>query len=345
MNAIPAGERPLDSAERQARRKIGIPARRALGLVHAAAAAEFARAAGETSPRLADPGHPRFLVHPMYVVSLLRGAGGGGDEEFRPDGMYRDEVPGTDGLDLLLMAGGQEVRWLGEAAPGDTVEVIRRLRSVQRKDGRSGSFLMLTVDKAYQVAGRGGLAQVSEIFLVRDVAPAAVRPDAAPQPDAARQPDAEPGPVTLSRPEATLAPDEVRLLRFGAATRNAHRIHYDTEFARSQGLTRPVVMAQLHGCLLFQAAAARAGDPAAVRALGWRNQAPAHPGDRLTVTVTAANPEDPDPGAANPGTRLELAEHGAGGTVCCTGYALLGLQPAHDDRAGPAITRPTPGSR
>ncbi|GDY59419.1 hypothetical protein SVIO_100420 [Streptomyces violaceusniger] len=54
-------------------------------------------------------------------------------------------------------------------------------------------------------------------------------------------------------------PHAVTLLRFGAVTRNAHRIHYDTGFARSEGLDGPVVMAQLHGCLMHRAAMTFAG--------------------------------------------------------------------------------------
>src|SRR2546430_13230185 len=49
-----------------------------------------------SAPRLVDPDDPGFTVHPMYLVSLLRAAPGAGSGEFRPDGMYRDEVPGTD---------------------------------------------------------------------------------------------------------------------------------------------------------------------------------------------------------------------------------------------------------
>ncbi|UXX91874.1 hypothetical protein N7U49_04885 [Streptomyces sp. AD2-2] len=39
-----------------------------------------------------------------------------------------------------------------------------------------------------------------------------------------------------------LTPDAISLLRFGAVTRNAHRIHYDAEFARSEGPAGAVVV-------------------------------------------------------------------------------------------------------
>ncbi|MBA2810510.1 MaoC family dehydratase N-terminal domain-containing protein [Streptomyces sp. KM273126] len=155
----------LDLAEERARASIGRQERRPLGVVRAEDAAEFARASGETAPRLTDPGHSRFTVHPMYLVSLLRPAPGPGPDEVRPDGMYRDEVPGTDGLDVRLMAGGQEVRWKDEVRAGDTIDVLRALTAVERK-GSGDGFLLLTVEKTYSAA-RGVLVEVTERFIVR----------------------------------------------------------------------------------------------------------------------------------------------------------------------------------
>jgi acyl dehydratase len=115
------------------------------------------------------------------------------------------------------------------------------------------------------------------------------------------------------------APDAVRLLRFGAVTRNAHRIHYDAEFAHSEGLDGPVVMAQLHGCLLHRAAAAFAGeDPGAVRALGWQNRALAHAGDRLVVTGIVRAVDE-----VTGEITLDLEERLEDGTVCCLGHAVV----------------------
>jgi acyl dehydratase len=155
----------LDLAEKRARAALGRVERRSLGTVQATGAAEFARAAGETAPHFVDPEHPAFTVHPMYAVSLLRGAPGAAPDEFRPDGMYRDEVPGTDGLDVRLMAGGQDVRFLGRMRPGERVEVRRVLESVERK-GRGAGFLLLTVAKTYGTE-RGPLIEVTERFIVR----------------------------------------------------------------------------------------------------------------------------------------------------------------------------------
>ena len=116
-----------------------------------------------------------------------------------------------------------------------------------------------------------------------------------------------------------LTTDAISLLRFGAVTRNAHRIHYDTEFARSEGLAGPVVMAQLHGCLFHRAAVEFAGAGGEVREVGWRNRAPAYVGDRLVVTGTVRSVD-----AVSGAVTLDLVERcGAGDVVCCRGRAVV----------------------
>ncbi|WOX14847.1 MaoC family dehydratase N-terminal domain-containing protein [Streptomyces sp. N50] len=155
----------LELVEERARASLGRWERRSLGVVRAEDAAEFARAAGESTPQFVDPARADFAVHPMYVVSLLRGAPGADVAEFRPDGMYRDEVPGTDGLDVRLMAGGQDVRWVDAVRAGDLIELRRALTAVERK-GVGEGFLLLTVEKVYG-AVRGTLIEVTERFIVR----------------------------------------------------------------------------------------------------------------------------------------------------------------------------------
>ncbi|ASQ99386.1 MULTISPECIES: acyl dehydratase [Streptomyces] len=120
-------------------------------------------------------------------------------------------------------------------------------------------------------------------------------------------------------PPVEFTPDAVTLLRFGAVTRNTHRIHYDTGFARSEGLDGPVVMAQLHGCLMHRAAMSFAGPGGQVLEVGWQNRAPALAGDRLVVSGTVGE-VDPETGRVT----LDLVEHGGqGDVVCCRGTAVV----------------------
>lgn len=144
-----------------------------------------------------------------------------------------------------------------------------------------------------------------------------VQPGRPNQPNQAVRPDQAVEPVQPVRPIES-RPDAVRLLRFGSVTRNTHRIHYDTAFARSEGLADPVVMAQLHGCLFFRAAAVFAGDPAAVRAVGWRNLAPACVGDRLVVSGVVSRVDE-----TTGEVTLDLEERRGDDVVCCRGYAVV----------------------
>lgn len=157
----------LRAAEDRARALVGTVEHRDLGPLRAAETVAFARACGEHDPRLLDPESPDFQVHPLYLPSLLRGPDGGLDDDYRADGMFRDEVPGTDGLDVRLMAGGQSIAVHRQVPLGDPVAVRRTLDAVERK-GRPGSeFLLLTVSKVYRAETAGDLATVTERFIVR----------------------------------------------------------------------------------------------------------------------------------------------------------------------------------
>ncbi|MCL2534065.1 MAG: acyl dehydratase [Nocardiaceae bacterium] len=110
--------------------------------------------------------------------------------------------------------------------------------------------------------------------------------------------------------------DPVRVQRFGAATHNAHRIHYDTAYARLEGLADRVVMAQLHGTLFHRAATGYVGDPDAVLSVGWRNRAPAYVGTTLTVTGSVREVHDDR-------IVLDLEERDSDGTLCAIGEAVV----------------------
>ncbi|MBB5916132.1 3-methylfumaryl-CoA hydratase [Nocardia transvalensis] len=113
-----------------------------------------------------------------------------------------------------------------------------------------------------------------------------------------------------------LRTDPVRLLRFGAATHNAHRIHYDPGYATTEGLDAPVVMAQLHGALFHRAAAEFCGGPRGVVSVEWRNRAPAYVGCELVVTGVVR-------AIADGLVTLALEEHTGDGVLCAAGEAVV----------------------
>ena len=73
------------------------------------------------------------------------------------------------------------------------------------------------------------------------------------------------------------------LFRFSAVTWNAHRIHYDADFARGDGLPDAVVQSHLHGALVAEALRRWAGPRSRLRSLDWRNTAAVSPEHTVTV--------------------------------------------------------------
>lgn len=145
---------------------IGTTTHRCLGEVRAAESVAFARASAEHDRRFLDPGREDFRVHPMYLPSLLRGPDGAATAEYRPDGMFADEVPGTAGLDVRLLAGGQTIEFCSTPARR-ALEVTRTVNGVDWKGSDGGEFLLITVSKTYRVTGSVTLAIVTERFIVR----------------------------------------------------------------------------------------------------------------------------------------------------------------------------------
>lgn len=160
-------ESDLAIAERRARDALGKPQIRNLGTVYAEQSIAFARAAHVVGPEYLNPQRPDFSVHPMYLLSMLRGHEGGMDSDYRSDGMFSDEVPGTEGLNVRLMAGGQSIEFIANPVVGESVRATRYLDTVTFKGRESMEFLLLEMVKEYISSGVGMLARVRETFIVR----------------------------------------------------------------------------------------------------------------------------------------------------------------------------------
>jgi hydroxyacyl-ACP dehydratase HTD2-like protein with hotdog domain len=129
--------------------------------------------------------------------------------------------------------------------------------------------------------------------------------------------DVMPG-VTL--PPYRLRVSTVRLFRFSAVTWNAHRIHYDVAYARSEGYPDVLVQSHLHGCVLLNAVLAWAGPDASLRAFGWQNRGIAVAGDELVVTGEIVAVREA-PGECI--VELRLEEHDQRGELCAPGHATV----------------------
>ncbi|MFF0454737.1 MaoC family dehydratase N-terminal domain-containing protein [Nocardia africana] len=179
-------------------------------------------------------------------------------------------LPPVD-LPRRMFAGG-EVIWHSEIHVGETVRRVSRVESVTEKSGRSGKLVVVVVGtRLYRDGGELALEERQDL-IYREAGPAA----------SAEAPVAEAAALTpagspLRRAEDTawdFATDPTLLMRFSAATANAHRIHYDWPYAtRVEGYPGLVV----HGPLITLAAAevrrlaGQTGRPARLR---HRNRAP-----------------------------------------------------------------------
>lgn len=83
-------------------------------------------------------------------------------------------------------------------------------------------------------------------------------------------------------PPLVKQPTQVALFRFSAVTWNAHRIHYDRDYAASEGYPNVLVQGHLHGAYLTQMLLDWIGPGGVLRRFQWSNRRPAFPGDTLT---------------------------------------------------------------
>lgn len=115
------------------------------------------------------------------------------------------------------------------------------IQSVNEKSGASGRLVFVTVK--HEVSAEGALVVSEEQDLVYREAAAPGAPTPRPSPQPAVEPcDAE----------RTLTADPVLLFRFSALTFNAHRIHYDRDYARlEEGYAGLVVHGPLLATLLM----------------------------------------------------------------------------------------------
>jgi acyl dehydratase len=118
----------------------------------------------------------------------------------------------------------------------------------------------------------------------------------------------------------TVTPTQVQLFRFSAVTWNAHRIHYDLPYARSEGYDGILVQSHLHGCFLVQAVLSWGGPASRLRRFSWQNRGVAIPGDELSCTGTVSDVVRV-PGLLR--ISWDLEERNQDGRLCAPGAAVL----------------------
>jgi crotonobetainyl-CoA:carnitine CoA-transferase CaiB-like acyl-CoA transferase/hydroxyacyl-ACP dehydratase HTD2-like protein with hotdog domain len=180
-----------------------------------------------------------LLWHWLYLLDRPA------QHELGTDGHVRRELPPADELTARMFAGGR-VRAHGPLVTG---QLTTRTHSVVRdvvKEGLSGPLRFVTHRYRYEQGGRVLIEEERDI-VYRKPARAPAQGGAA----GAREVPREPGEVGRLELDTT----SVLLFRFSALTYNAHRIHYDRDFARdTEGYPGLVVHGPLQAIAMAEAA-------------------------------------------------------------------------------------------
>jgi 3-methylfumaryl-CoA hydratase len=193
-----------------------------------------------------------LLWHWVYLLDRPSQA------DLGPDGHpVRGTVPAPPGPGRRRMWAGGRVRMSGplRCDAGEPVTKRSRVHSVQEKQGRSGPLTFVSVEHRILQSGRLVVDEQQDIVYRDAVSPA--RQTLAPA--------AAPPMVSPSAGEWAIDVTPTLLFRFSALTYNAHRIHYDRDYARDvEGYPGLVTHGPLQALAMAEAAraAGRRGDHA-----------------------------------------------------------------------------------
>lgn len=124
-------------------------------------------------------------------------------------------------------------------------------------------------------------------------------------------------------PPLVKRPSQVALFRYSAVTWNAHRIHYDRDYAATEGYANVLVQGHLHGAYLTQMLLDWIGQMGTIRRFQWSNRRAAYPGDTLTCRGRVTRVYEQD------GLTLadcEIWEENQNGETCAPGTATIALR-------------------
>lgn len=162
-HSIPA-EPLVERIWARARQAVGTVVRTELGPVHELDLARF-----DTAVCGSVEGDIGGLATPLYLSSVLAWSAGPAEKELLPDGNAPDPFSGIDLAGLRLMGGGQELVLHGELRAGVPVSLEVTIADVELKSSRTGSLLVLTVERRYSDPD-GLLVECTERFLGREEA-------------------------------------------------------------------------------------------------------------------------------------------------------------------------------
>lgn len=217
----------------------------------------------DPDPASGDPLPP--LWHWLYFLDAAR------QSKIGPDGHAErgDFLPPVP-LPRRMWAGS---RFSFDGEPlciGETISRHSQIKSVEPKEGSTGSMLFVTVQ--HTVSGPRGVSFVEEHDIVYR--------EAAKPGEKAKEPKPAPTDATWKK---TIEADPVLLFRFSALTFNGHRIHYDQPYVTGEeGYPGLIVHGPLMGMLQIELA--RRSNPNRIpRSFEFRALSPVFAGSTFSV--------------------------------------------------------------
>ena len=199
------------------------------------------------------------------------------------------------------MWAGSRLKFQRPLSLGESVTKTSTIKSLEFKDGRSGKLAFVCV--AHEIGNSAGIAVIEEQDLVYR-APAALSTS-----PATPQKSTEVADYSMS-----LTPDSVLLFRYSALTLNAHRIHYDREYAMAvEGYPGLVVHGPLLASLMMELVVRELAD---YPALSFEFRALQPVFDRTEIVVCGKLPDASG--------RCDVWVENGVGEVCMRGLVVLG---------------------
>ncbi len=198
---------------------------------------------GVPVPDLAGGEALPLLWHWMYLLDRPRQA------DLGPDGHpVRGTIPVPPGPGYRRMWAGGRVRMHGPLRCGDIAAKRSRVLSVQHKQGRSGPLTFAVVEHHVLQHGQLVIDEQQDI-VYREGGPPPGQPEASAQENPV---------IPAAADEWAIGTSPTVLFRFSALTYNAHRIHYDRDYARDvEGYPGLLTHGPLQALAMAEAARAR----------------------------------------------------------------------------------------
>lgn len=194
-----------------------------------------------------------------------------------PDGHPTFGIPAPPGPGRKRMFAGGRVTTRAPLTFGRPATRTTWVADARNKQGRTGPLAFVTVRNEYAQDGR--LVVVDEVDIVYRASGSRLDLRAGTLQD--------PPAASPREPHLRLSADEALLFRFSALTYNAHRIHYDHNWAGREGYPDLVVHGPLQALLMGELIR-RAGDGLVGKTFAYRLVAPMI--GPQTLTVVAAEP-------------------------------------------------------